>query len=135
MISWTSAIDSNKGEVELLFPVPTVDAFDEGILVGLAGLSEADIDRRGTTPVGKGLPGQLRPAIAPDRLGPAVPLDELFQKTNHAYSRNAQRHVDSERSTTGLIHHITFAKYPSAVMRVAHDIERRDRTDSIDLRH
>lgn len=121
--------------VEHLFAVATVEALDEGIVVGLAGLNEADLDLLGTAPLGKSLAGELQPVIAADGPELTVDLEELFQETNHAGCRKARRHVDSERSTIGLIDHVERAKRPSAVERVVHEIERPDRVDSVNHHH
>ena len=48
--------------VEQFLAIGTVEALDEGVLIGLAGLDVAELDRLLLAPFGEDLRGQLRSA-------------------------------------------------------------------------
>jgi hypothetical protein len=53
--------------VEHLLAVRAVEAFDEGVLIGLAGLDVAELDRVLLTPVREDLRGELGTVVEPQR--------------------------------------------------------------------
>ena len=70
-----------------------IEAFDERVLVGFAGLDVEDLDAFAATPIGEGLAQELRSVVAADRTGLAIELDELLEHAN-----DARRGVGSWRS-------------------------------------
>jgi len=107
-----------------LLVVGSVEAFDIGVLVGLARLDESQLDVLLLAPIGEGLAHQLRAVIAANSTGPAVQVNHLGQERDRASGGNAHRDIDPEGPAIGFIDHVVRAEHPPAVERVTHKVDR-----------
>ena len=106
-----------------------VEAFDEGVLIGFAGLDEPDLDALGLAPLGEGVARQFGAVVSSNRQRRTMDLDELIHEPDHPAGRNAGGHIDAQTTTIGLVDDVQRPKRSAAVQAVVHEVQRPDCID------
>lgn len=105
--------------VEHFAAIGTIEAFDVGVLVGLAGLDVAQLHGVRLAPVDEGLGDQFRTVVAADRFGHTTPRSELLEHTHDAFGRNRGVDLDGQRLAHAFVEHVERAEPTSAVEHVS----------------
>ena len=82
--------------IEHLGAKASVEAFDEGVLVGLAGLDEHQPDALILGPVYEGMRGHLWTVVQPDGLGLAVDFHEFLHDPYQPQGRDGAATSDAQ---------------------------------------
>lgn len=101
-----------------------VEAFHEGILVGLSWLDIKQLDAFGLSPFIKCMRSHLRSIVHADELRRAVVIGQAAQNTNQPSRRNRETRFDGQRFAVGFINDIERAEPPAAVERITHEVQR-----------
>ena len=112
------------GRVEDLRPGGAIEAFDERILRGLAGLDVAQGDLAMFTPRRQCERGQLRTVVAADLARRPVERDRLFEHGNDAHRWHCGADFDRQPFAIALVDHVEGAEAPAVVQRVQHEVDR-----------
>ena len=107
--------------IEHLGAKASVEAFDEGVLVGLAGLDEHQPDALIPGPVHEGMRGHLWTVVQPDGLGLAVDFHEFLHDPYQPQGRDGAATFDAQPLPVAFIDDVERAKWPTVVERIAHD--------------
>ena len=121
--------------IEHLGAKASVEAFDEGSLVGLAGLDERQPDTLIPGLVHKGMRGHLRAAVQPDGLRLAIDLHEFLHHPYQLQGPDGAATFDVPPLPVALIDDVERVKWPAAVERVTYEIQRPDRAEHLHVLH
>lgn len=110
--------------VEDFRAIRPVEAFDVGILSGLALLDELQLDAVGCGPGRQSAADQFRSVVHAQPLRRTTHFDEFSQRTYHPLGRQAGIDLDSQRLTVEVIEHIERAEAPTAPQGIGHEVDR-----------
>src|SRR5215471_16611106 len=109
--------------VEHLFAVRPVEAFDEGILIGLAGLNVAEADPLGHTPLDEGFGHELGAVVYADPCWASIEPHELVQHPNDPGARDGGADLDGQRLSIALVDDRKGPEGAAVVQGIDHKIE------------
>jgi hypothetical protein len=87
--------------------VGAIEALDEGVLIGLAGLDEAHLDVVRSAPVRKELRREFWAVVEAQRCGTAVDREELLEYAEYARGRDRRADFNRERFPIRLIEDVS----------------------------
>jgi hypothetical protein len=99
-----------------------VEAFDVGVLVGLAGLDVPDGHTVELGPLHEGLAQKLRAVVGAQDLRQAVVALELLEDANQARGRDRRVDFDMQRLAVEVVNHVESPEPATARERVSHEI-------------
>lgn len=110
--------------VEALVPEFAVQALDEGVLCGLSGLDEAEIDVVLLGPKEHGLTGEFAPVVADNQRGKGAAAAKLIEKTGHAAARYGNGSELADNFSGVIIHDVQNAKSTAIAELVRNKVHR-----------
>ena len=119
--------------VEHLVAEALVEALDEGVLVRLAGLDEAQLDALRLGPIGEGISRHLRTVVQTDRLRRAVDGHQLVEHPGQAHRGDRGADLDAQRLAVALVDDVERPERPPVVKRVAHEVQGPDVIQTLGL--
>ena len=128
-LNLTDRIEQTR--IEHLGAKASVEAFDEGSLVGLAGLDERQPDTLIPGLVHKGMRGHLRAAVQPDGLRLAIDLHEFLHHPCQPQRQDGVATFDVPPLPAAFINDVERVKWPAVVERVTYEIQRPDRVEHL----
>ena len=112
--------------IEHFRPEAAIEALDEGVLIGLAGLDEHQPDVAFPGTAHEDMRGHLWTVVQPDGLGPAVDFHQLLHHLHQSQGRHGAAALDAQPLAVTLVDDVERAKRPTVVERVTHEIQRPD---------
>ena len=107
-----------------LVPHPTVEAFDEAVLHGLAGRDVVPFDLVLGAPLQDRVRGQFRPVVRDDHSGLAAAFDQRRQLPRHAAARDGRVGYRRKAFARHVIDDIQHPEAPPAGELIMHEVER-----------
>ena len=108
--------------VEALIAESTIEAFDIGILRGLAWLDECELHTASMRPCIECQTGEFGSMVDPDHLRQRAMLCNAVQYTRHALSRNRGIDLDDDAFPGTVIHHIEAPNASAIRQTIMHEI-------------
>lgn len=108
--------------VQYIFPIGSVEPFDETVLARLAGLYIFYIDILHFTIVYKDPGYKFRAVVHPYGKGLAMDLYGLPQILHHPYSRHGEVSFHTKCLTVEIVHHVEDPEAPSRNKAVGHEV-------------
>ena len=99
-----------------------VEAFEVGVLVGLAGLDVADGHAVELGPLHEGLAQELRAVVGTQDLRQAVVALELLEDADQARGRDRGVDLDVQRLAVEVVDHVEGPEAAATRQRVGHEI-------------
>src|SRR5215471_15686108 len=109
--------------VEHLFAVRPVEAFDEGVLIGLAGLNVTEADLLRGTPLDEGFGNELGAVVDAYPCRMAIEPHELVQHPNDPGAGDGGADLDGERLPIAFVDDREGSEGTAVVQGVDHEIE------------
>src|SRR5215813_10482507 len=110
--------------VEDLLTIGAIEALDEGILIGLAGLNVAQADPLSRTPLDEGLGDELRAVVDTHPGRAAIKSHELVQHPNDPGAGDGGADLDRKRLSVALVEDREGPEGTAVIERISHEIER-----------
>src|SRR3546814_2113820 len=119
---------------DTLFPYTTlclslaegpVEAFDIGVLVGLARLDVTDGHAVELGPLHEGFAQELRAVVGAQDLRQAVVGLELFEDADQARGRDRGIDLNVQRLAVEVVDHVEGAEAAAAGQRISHEVDRK----------
>ena len=108
--------------VEAIVAEGAVEAFDEGVLHGFAGLDVVEVDVIALSPEMQRFAGELGAVVGSDGVGKAVGLGERIEHGSHRRTADGGIHVQGQALTGEVVHERQAAKAASAGKLVVNEI-------------